>query len=152
MKGMGNRPEGPRAPCTHCSCSSRSRRTFLGLLGGAIVASVAWPRLAWAKTVALPFSMAPQLEKVGGSVVLEIKGQKIFLIRDSESTVRATQPLCTHKQFMLEYDSDHRRIACPKHGSRFSLAGKVLKGPAKKPLRVYPTKLDLPNKRVLLKL
>ena len=124
----------------------------MGLLGAAIVAAVAWPRLALAKTVALPLSLAPKLEEVGGWVVLEIKGKKILLIRDSKSTVRATQSMCTHKQALLEYGAADRVIVCSEHGSRFSLAGKVLKGPATDRLQVYPTKLELEKKRVLLKL
>jgi Rieske Fe-S protein len=116
------------------------------------MAVVAWPRRASAKTVALPLSLAPELEKVGGWEVLEIKGKKVLLIRDTSTTVRATQPLCTHKMTRLTYNIKDRIIVCPEHGSRFSLAGEVRKGPAEAPLRVYRTKLDLEKKRLLIKL
>jgi len=42
---------------------------------------------------------------------------------------------CTHMGVGLKIDGEE--LSCPAHGSRFSLSGSVIKGPAKEPLTRY---------------
>lgn len=47
---------------------------------------------------------------------------------------RALSSVCTHLGCITRYRPGERIIACPCHGSRFSLDGEVLAGPAPRPL------------------
>jgi Rieske Fe-S protein len=44
---------------------------------------------------------------------------------------------CTHLGCRLNFKEKENVLECPCHQSRFSTAGNVLKGPAKKPLNRY---------------
>jgi Rieske Fe-S protein len=121
-------------------------------LGGALAVAL-WPSSVWAKKIAVKLAALPALQKVGGWLIAKVKGKRILLIRDADGSVRAVTPRCSHKAHRLTYDPQKREIVCPNHGSRFDLKGKVLKGPAKKPLAtVYWTKLDRAKQRVIIKL
>jgi nitrite reductase/ring-hydroxylating ferredoxin subunit len=62
-----------------------------------------------------------------------------FLIRDN-GRLYAIASHCTHKRTLLKVKDG--AFACPKHGARFSLGGKVLKAPAKKELLRYAIATD----------
>jgi len=126
-------------------------------LATAVAGLLVWPRAARAEEgaasedtakaqadstayaeVSLSLSSAKALATIGGSAVVTLNGRTILLARDSHSSVRAFESRCTHKQVTLKYDHKNRRLACPAHGSRFDLDGKVTKGPAKLDLATYP--------------
>lgn len=98
--------------------------------------------------VAIPLDDAKDLREVGGSVTLKVGDRQILLVRDSEATVRAFSPACTHRQVKVKYDHKNQRLNCPAHGSRFDLEGEVLRGPAKDPLETYHAELS--GDRVIL--
>ena len=98
--------------------------------------------------VAISLDDAEELRKVGGSVTLKVGDRQILLVRDSEETVRAFSPACTHRQVKLKYDHKNQRLNCPAHGSRFDLDGKVSRGPAKDALETY--RAELSDDRVIL--
>jgi cytochrome b6-f complex iron-sulfur subunit len=54
-----------------------------------------------------------------------------FLVRQA-NRLYALSSSCTHRHYDLESKGD--QIVCPKHGSRFTPAGQVIKGPAASPL------------------
>lgn len=143
---------------TTCGCRDavRERRTFLKLLGGVAgfaAAVLVAPTEALAKKIGLKLDKVAKLKKVGGWMVVKIKGKKILLIRDTATSVRATTSICSHKKQALAYDPKTKQIRCTEHGSRFSLAGKVLKGPASKHLTpVYSAKLDTAKNRIIIDL
>lgn len=112
-----------------------------------------WPLRAFGKKLAIRLDQVPRLKRVGGYVVLRVKGREILFIRDGHTSVRAVHAICTHKKSRLKYDAAKHKIRCPNHGSLFSFDGKVLKGPAKKDLKpIYWVKLDLDKGRILLRL
>ena len=74
------------------------------------------------------------LQKVGGSKIVENGKDKIIVARTGESSFVACSALCTHKGCEVEYSHDDKLFICPCHGARFDLEGKVVKGPAKTPL------------------
>jgi Rieske Fe-S protein len=100
--------------------------------------------------LAIPLEDAKALRKVGGSTILEVGERRILFVRDSEETVRAFAPACTHRQVTVKYDHKNRRLNCPAHGSRFDLQGEVLRGPAKEPLPTH--KATLAGDRIILTL
>lgn len=120
-----------------------SRRRFLksgSILLTAILLPVNWIK---AKTRKLGFSLSKvkKLGKVDGWAILKIKGRHILFVRDTETSIKAVDSVCTHKQCTVEYDGESGKIVCPCHGSVYHLDGSVLSPPAKKPLKSYPVAL-----------
>ena len=68
-----------------------------------------------------------------GSVVTNIE-QRVYVIRLTEG-FRALSAVCTHLGCITRFQPDRNIIACPCHGSQFTLAGDVVAGPAPRPLR-----------------
>ena len=89
-----------------------------------------------------------KLKQVGGSTILKIKGEPILFVRDSETSVRAIHSVCTHQKCTVGYNPKAGRIECGCHKSAFGLDGKVLDGPAPRPLATYPA--DLKGDRVVV--
>jgi len=86
--------------------------------------------------------MTNALKQVGGNQkvrdreVLDVLDTKetILLVRVDENTVAANTIVCTHQNCSVGYNKNQKRLDCPCHGSRFDLNGKVLRGPAGRPL------------------
>jgi Rieske Fe-S protein len=77
---------------------------------------------------------------VGGGVVLA--DQKLVVTQPSAGEFKAFSALCTHKGCPVDEVADGS-INCPCHGSKFSAAdGKVMSGPATKPLEAKQVKVD----------
>lgn len=134
-----------------------TRRNFLKLIAGTITffsfapMSFAKEKIAKkVKKIALPLSKIGAVKEVGGSEVVEVKSKALLLIRDKKDTVKAIDATCTHEGCAVEYNSKAKKIKCPCHGSEFNLDGKVLKGPAAKPLPTY--KSHLSGDRVIIEL
>jgi len=121
-----------------------SRRSFfkkaLTALGVGVV--VLKSGMAFAKKLALSLDKVPALKEVGGSARVKLNGQEILLIRDGQNSVHGVSPKCTHQACYVAYNHKDGKIECPCHSSSFDLSGKVLGGPAPKPLPTYPVKLD----------
>ncbi len=62
--------------------------------------------------------------------------------------VVAYGPQCTHLGCAYHWEAAQGQFFCPCHNSAFALDGKVLSGPAPRPLDRYATKVD--NQRLLL--
>ncbi len=103
---------------------------------------------AFAKEFAIPLDNAEKLKTVGGSVMLKVKDTNILFIRDSETTIRALDPVCTHLGCIVGFNGKAKRIDCPCHGSKYDLDGKVIHGPAAKPLKTYEASIS--GDRILL--
>jgi len=70
-----------------------------------------------------------------------------YVIRRADG-FRAMSSVCTHLGCITRYAPDDGIIACPCHGSRFSLDGEVLAGPAPRPLPWF--QIDLTSKGEIL--
>jgi cytochrome b6-f complex iron-sulfur subunit len=73
-------------------------------------------------------------EEIAIGTVLVVTKHKIYVIR-STAGFFALSSVCTHLGCMTRYVPENAQLACPCHGSRFSLEGKVTAGPAPRPLR-----------------
>jgi menaquinol-cytochrome c reductase iron-sulfur subunit len=71
-----------------------------------------------------------------------------WIVKKSEQEIIAFAPGCTHLGCAFRYEAAKKNFLCPCHVSEFSLDGKVLSGPAPRPLDQYEVKVD--NGRVLL--
>jgi cytochrome b6-f complex iron-sulfur subunit len=66
--------------------------------------------------------------------VLVIAKHKLYVVRTAAGFY-ALSSVCTHLGCMTRYVPESAQLACPCHGSRFSLDGRVAAGPAPRPLR-----------------
>ena len=83
-------------------------------------------------------------------MILKIKGKDILFIRDTETTVRALDPTCTHKGCIVAFNKAANRIECPCHHSAFDMEGRVLAGPARRGLKNYDA--ELKDQKILFSL
>ena len=99
------------------------------------------PVKAWAKKLAFKMDKAEALKTVNGWTILELKDKQVIFVRDTETTIRAFNPLCPHQKCVVAYNPDHKRIECPCHASAYDMDGKVISGPSPSPLQTYPAEL-----------
>lgn len=76
-----------------------------------------------------------------GSVTLN-KSQGVFIVRAKEGYFYALSAICTHLGCIVNWKSEGGIIACPCHGSKFDREGKVIEGPAPRPLQRFSITLD----------
>ncbi len=65
-----------------------------------------------------------------------------WVVKLSDSEVVAYSPSCTHLGCAYHWDANKTEFVCPCHTTSFSLDGKVLGGPAPRPLDRYPVKVQ----------
>jgi glycine/D-amino acid oxidase-like deaminating enzyme/nitrite reductase/ring-hydroxylating ferredoxin subunit len=70
----------------------------------------------------------------GEAAVVRVGARTCAAYRDESGGVHAVSARCTHLGCLVQFDEVEREWACPCHGSRFSVDGEVLHGPAIKPL------------------
>ena len=61
------------------------------------------------------------------------------LLRDKNGNLHAMSARCTHAGCVVVWKSEAQHLACPCHNSQFDLTGKMLGGPATKPLPQWKT-------------
>ena len=94
--------------------------------------------------VLVDLAKVPALQSAGGSVQMSGEGLPgpIIVVRPKEDEYVALSMKCTHFGRPIDYDHASGKLRCISFGhSEFGLDGKVLKGPAKKPLTVYASAL-----------
>lgn len=79
---------------------------------------------------------APPLESLppGEGAVVRVNGERLAVHRDDEGNLHAVSPRCTHLGCLVSFNGAEDAWECPCHGSRFATDGKVIQGPATKPL------------------
>lgn len=65
-----------------------------------------------------------------------------WVLRKDDQTVVAYTPQCTHLGCAYHWDEGAQNFLCPCHTSTFSIDGKVLSGPAPRPLDRYVTRIE----------
>ncbi len=148
-----------RLPSSLESCVGCSRRTALKGIGAAALVPLALTVPGCVSPNALPVGVAtacpgglcvdlsaPEnapLDQIGGAVLIDGAGDRIAVIRTSDTTATAVSAICTHAGCLCEYDPSHHTLDCPCHGSQFAEDGHVLAGPAVRPLRVHAATLSM---------
>lgn len=66
----------------------------------------------------------------------------LWVIKHSTDRVTVFSPICPHLGCHYLWDPKIERFACPCHASVYSIDGKVLYGPAPRPLDTLPYKID----------
>lgn len=67
--------------------------------------------------------------------VVEINGEKCGVYRDNNNRVHIVSAVCTHMKCIVKWNNAEKTWDCPCHGSRFSVEGKVIEGPAQHDLK-----------------
>ena len=73
----------------------------------------------------------------GGIVICA--GDKVAAYRDEAGELHAVSPVCTHLGCLVSFNTAEKSWDCPCHGSRFTIDGEVLQGPATEDLERKPT-------------
>jgi cytochrome b6-f complex iron-sulfur subunit len=142
--------------------SIMNRREFVGLVGvgGVISALPATVTACGQQTAASdPAASVPVVaaasprtdgfEVVGTVADLDKTGQllneklaigKALVVRSGDKLI-AVDPTCTHAGCTVAWNPNQTFI-CPCHSSSFATDGKVLQGPASKPLGLYTAKIE----------
>ena len=144
---------------------SSTRRSFYSAaiagLGGLMTAALAAPAAAYLLirpksqkqsdfvpaadlsqlTVGKPEEVVFRRTRVDGWRVLNEKSTAWVLRKDDQKVI-AYAPQCTHLGCAYHWDDKENNFLCPCHTSTFSIDGKVLSGPAPRPLDRYVTKID----------
>jgi len=68
--------------------------------------------------------------------------QSVWVIKHSETELSVYSPVCTHLGCYFGWNQTAERFECPCHASVFSVEGKVLGGPAPRPLDTLPFKVE----------
>jgi len=141
----------PRASCGGCSrreilygIGAAAATTFV--LGGCSNSGTALPPASTTSCtggtcIDLGNGDNSTLASVGGAMVVDIGRDTVVVIRSSATEVIALSDVCTHEGCTMDYDANARQLTCPCHGSVFSLAGAVVTGPARTPVKVYTASL-----------
>ena len=88
-----------------------------------------------------------EYEKKDGWLITNVKSLA-YVKRVKEDEVIAISAACTHLGCIVTWDEDQQIFKCPCHNSKFDSQGRVISGPAPKPLRRYKTKIE--DGRILL--
>jgi glycine/D-amino acid oxidase-like deaminating enzyme/nitrite reductase/ring-hydroxylating ferredoxin subunit len=71
----------------------------------------------------------------GEARIMSVDGETLAVHRDDAGRLHAVSPDCTHMGCRIAWNTAERTWDCPCHGSRFTPDGKVIQGPAVKPLQ-----------------
>ena len=73
----------------------------------------------------------------------ETKTQKaVWAVKQANGDVTVFSPMCTHLGCGYHWDGGSQQFKCPCHGSVFDVSGRVVGGPAPRPLDALPSKVD----------
>jgi menaquinol-cytochrome c reductase iron-sulfur subunit len=65
-----------------------------------------------------------------------------WVVKAADGNVTAFSPICTHLGCAYHWDTNKSEFICPCHGSDFAIDGRVLSGPAPRPLDRFETKVE----------
>ena len=98
-------------------------------------------------TPGIPVEMTFQQSRVDGWRVSTQK-RTAWVVKGDSNQVTAFGPQCTHLGCAYHWDEKPKQFVCPCHTSLFSIDGKVLAGPAPRPLDRYVS--EVKNGRLLI--
>ncbi len=136
-------------------------KLFIGGLGSLVAIVLAIPivgtlvgtiyrtrKLHWAKVAemdSLPLGQPVKLSWVDekeNEFIRERVERDVWAVKRSPGEVIVFSPICPHLGCRYNWHPDKHEFICPCHGSIFSVTGKVLGGPAPRPLDTLPHKVE----------
>ena len=88
-----------------------------------------------------PVELTFRRTRVDGWKVISEKSTA-WVVKSADNQVTAFGPQCTHLGCAYHWEEGKGQFLCPCHTSLFSLDGKVVAGPAPRPLDRYQTRLN----------
>jgi len=142
-------------------CAGIDRRRFVALSIGSTIAAPFSVMLAACATLAtrmvvpvngvltLPLAEHPELRQPGGVLRLLPEGatEPVYVLVQEARHYVALSPVCTHLGCTVDVQGG--RLVCPCHGSTYDREGRVLRGPAERPLARYETQLTEDDRLVI---
>jgi Rieske Fe-S protein len=120
--------------------SELNRREFVAVAAAAC-ASCMMGRTAWAAEPG-PVDAGPIGDYKADGVFDKFAKSHGFLLVRRDGRLYAPTSTCTHKAQLVLPNAETGNLVCTKHGSTFSLEGRVIKGPATLPLPRFGISLD----------
>lgn len=136
-------------------------KLFTGALGSLVALTLGIPLVGtlvgplfrmkksdWAKVAeigSLPVGQPIKLSWTDQKVDMVIREKilrDVWAIKHSSSEVTIFSPICPHLGCRYDWHPETQEFICPCHESVFSIDGKVLRGPAPRPLDTLPTRLE----------
>jgi len=140
---------------------NKSRRTFLkimtaglGTLAGIAIGipfigtlvgkSSTLRKMAMARVIEVSYLTVGQPQRVNflwqkeDAYIHETDVQSVWVTEHSPAEATVFSPICPHAGCYYNWDPEAHQFHCPCHGSVFSMNGKVLGGPAPRPLDTLP--------------
>lgn len=87
-----------------------------------------------------PIQVDVLLTQIKANVPVLVQGlpnrDRTYLVITDEPQIApyAIRPICTHLGCTVEWQSGQNRFVCPCHGSQYDAQGRVVRGPARRPL------------------
>lgn len=66
----------------------------------------------------------------------------VWAVKRAEGQIKVFSPMCTHLGCGYHWNGSQNVFQCPCHGSVFDIDGRVLAGPAPRPLDSLPSKIE----------
>lgn len=73
----------------------------------------------------------------GEGKTVRVKGHRLAVYREPDGKLHAVSSVCTHLGCLVAFNPSARSWDCPCHGSRFSVDGEILDGPATRALEKH---------------
>ncbi|HXE72641.1 MAG TPA: ubiquinol-cytochrome c reductase iron-sulfur subunit [Candidatus Nitrosotenuis sp.] len=145
--------------------TAKSRRQFLEMATGVLTAlggltlgfplagAFVGPSLAgskWHYTRIGPLGSLPSHQPVSlhfvdqtvDGFLRETQVRSVWVVQESSGSLKVFSPICPHLGCQYNWDQARHEFLCPCHGSRFALDGRVLGGPAPRPLDTLPFQVE----------
>ena len=120
-----------------------NRREFVALTAMAACACALAGESALADAPAGTFDAGPVTDFAADGIFDKFAKQQKFILIRKGSKLTAINAMCTHKNCVVKPKDD--TLKCPCHGSIFTTAGDVTKGPAKGNLGRFKVSIDAQN-------
>jgi len=88
-----------------------------------------------------PVELTFRRNRVDGWKVISEKSTA-WVVKQADNSVVAYGPQCTHLGCAYHWEDKQNQFLCPCHSSLFGLDGKVVDGPAPRPLDRYDVKVE----------
>jgi quinol---cytochrome c reductase iron-sulfur subunit, bacillus type len=102
-----------------------------------------WTQLGQVSRLApgVPVEMVFRRNRVDGWKIFSEKSTA-WVVKQADNSVVAFGPQCTHLGCAYHWDDSQHEFLCPCHNSLFAADGKVISGPAPRPLDRYATRIE----------
>ncbi len=80
-------------------------------------------------------------EMSSDAYIRRMTGRRIWAVKRSDSDVVVFSPICPHLGCRYDWDAADSLFKCPCHASVFTVDGRVVSGPAPRPLDTLPAEI-----------